>query len=258
MRMSSSHAAESQSIEPRSCQLFLGDIVEYRLATVWQKEAVDAVQGGAPDCLFVLQHSPVITLGTSADERHILANDIELQKNRITVCKTNRGGDVTHHNPGQWVAYPVLKLQGAEKDVGKYVRSLEEWMILTVAEFGVKAHRTDGLTGVWVGPKKIAAIGVRLSRWTTSHGVALNVSNDLSGFHLIVPCGIVGRGVTSLAEILGRQTPSMPMVRDLLLRNFEIVFNRKLAICPISSKSSLSIPGDAIGQSRHGYEFPYA
>src|SRR5206468_11309408 len=133
---------------------------------------------------------------------HILATPYALAARGVEVHETGRGGDITYHGPGQIVGYPIVDLRPDRCDVHRYVRDLEEVLIRTVAEFGVTAHRVDGLTGVWVGQEKLAAIGVRISRWITSHGFALNVNTDLGYFNLIIPCGIADRGVTSLGRLL--------------------------------------------------------
>jgi lipoyl(octanoyl) transferase len=141
------------------------------------------------------------------------------------VHETGRGGDVTFHGPGQLVGYPIVDLKPDRQDVHRYVRDLEEVLIRTAADFGLDAGRVKGYSGAWVGDRKLAAIGVRISRWVTSHGFALNVSTDLAGFDLIVPCGIADRGVTSLASLLGRDV-SMAEVEAGVRRHFGAVFDR--------------------------------
>jgi lipoyl(octanoyl) transferase len=141
--------------------------------------------------------------------------------------ETGRGGDVTYHGPGQVVGYPILDLRPDRCDVHAYVRDLEEVMIRAARRFGVEAGRVAGLTGIWVGPEKLAAIGVRISRWITSHGFAFNVSTDLSHFNLIVPCGITDRGVTSLQKLLGHPVP-MPEVEEALAAAFLDVFSLQI------------------------------
>ena len=157
------------------------------------------------DTLLLLEHPPVVTLGRGADRRHVLLDARQLAASGIELYETGRGGDVTYHGPGQIVGYPIVALSGQRRDAHRYLRDLEEALILAVADWGVSASRAPGLTGVWACGRKLAAIGVRVSTgWITSHGFALNVTTDLSGFRGIVPCGISGRGVTSMAEILGR------------------------------------------------------
>src|SRR5205823_9638313 len=168
---------------------------------------------GAPgvknDLLLLVEHPHVLTLGVRGDggRSHILASDETLAARRIEVFEAGRGGDITYHGPGQVVGYPILDLKPDRCDVHRYVRDLEEVLIRTVAAFGIDAGRVAGLTGIWVGSEKLAAIGVRISRWVTSHGFALNVNTDLDRFSLIVPCGIADKGVTSMERLLGRKLP---------------------------------------------------
>jgi lipoyl(octanoyl) transferase len=183
-----------------------------------------------PDQLLLLQHPPVITLGARArqDRTHLLAAPDALERAGIGLFDAGRGGDVTYHGPGQLVGYPILDLRPDRPDVHRYVRELEAVMIETAARFGVVADRVPGLTGAWVGRNKLAAIGVRVSRWITSHGFAFNVATDLSHFDLIVPCGIRDRGVTSLSQILGRSV-ALSEVEDALVPAFCTVFDREIA-----------------------------
>jgi lipoate-protein ligase B len=155
--------------------------------------------------LVLVEHDPpVITLGRGADDAHVTATRRRLQAEGVEVHASERGGDVTYHGPGQLVAYPILRLDLHGRDVRRYLRDLEEVLIRTLARFGLEGGRAEGMTGVWVGTAKVAAIGVAVRRWVTWHGVALNVCPRLEHFDLIVPCGIRGRGVTSLAALLGR------------------------------------------------------
>src|SRR6266581_6700393 len=156
------------------------------------------------DVLLLLEHDPVFTRGRNAREQNLLVREALLRARGFDVFETGRGGDVTYHGPGQVVGYPILDLSPGRRDVHRYVRDLEEVMIRTCTDHGVAAGRIGGRTGCWVGDEKVGAIGVRISRWVTSHGFAFNVSNDLSPFALIVPCGIRDRGVTSLERLLGR------------------------------------------------------
>lgn len=165
-------------------------------------------QGEIPDTLLLLEHDPVFTLGRNARAEHVLHSAEALRQRGFGVFETGRGGDVTYHGPGQIVGYPILDLSPDRQDVHRYVRDLEEAMIRACADFGVAAGRVAGMTGTWVGGEKIGAIGVRIARWVTSHGFALNVGTDLSPFELIVPCGIRGHGVTSLERLLGRPVPT--------------------------------------------------
>ena len=154
--------------------------------------------------VFVEHDPPVITLGRGADAAHVVAPRERLAREGVEVHETQRGGDVTYHGPGQIVGYPILRLDLHGRDVHRYLRDLEETLIRLLARFGIQGERTRGMTGVWVGREKVAAIGVAISRWVTWHGFALNVDPDLAHFGLIVPCGLQGMGVTSLARLLGR------------------------------------------------------
>jgi lipoyl(octanoyl) transferase len=208
--------------------------IEYRAALDLQQELVEArKQGRIPDQLLLLEHPPVITLGvrTRQDRSHVLESEASLAAKGVALVETGRGGDVTYHGPGQLVGYPIVDLKPDRCDVHRYVRDLEQVLIDAVAEFGIHAGRVEGLTGIWVGPPqyeaKLAAIGVRISRWVTSHGFALNVSTDLSGFGLIVPCGIADRGVTSMERLAGAAV-SMDEVVDSVARNFGRIFSAEL------------------------------
>ncbi len=182
-----------------------------------------------PDTLLLLQHPHVVTIGVKKEGRsHIIATPEQLESRGVEVFETGRGGDVTYHGPGQIVGYPILDLNPDRRDVHKYVRDLEEVMVRVCAAYGLTAGRIKGLSGTWIGDAKIGAIGVRISRWITSHGFAFNVATDVDFFNLIVPCGIADRGVTSLAEQLGRQ-PALPDVEDRFVEQFAAVFDRKLA-----------------------------
>jgi len=180
--------------------------VDYRAGLRLQKRLVDGRrQGLLGDTLVLLEHPPVITLGRSSDRAHVLDDAATLAARGIELHEIGRGGDVTYHGPGQLVGYPVIRLEPDERDAHGYLRNLEQGLIDVAAHYGVEAGRVDGLTGIWAGEEKLAAIGVHLSTgWITSHGFAFNVTTDLDGFSAIVPCGIRGRGVTSLAKLLER------------------------------------------------------
>jgi len=184
--------------------------------------------GHIPDTLLLLEHEPVFTLGRNARRENVLFPEDELRRRGFDVFEAGRGGDVTYHGPGQIVGYPIVALPPERRDVHRYVRDLEEVMIRTCADYGVGATRVAGLTGTWVGGEKIGAIGVRIARWVTSHGFALNVATDLAPFGLIVPCGIQGRGVTSLERLLGR-APDLGDVMAELAKSFGRVFERQPA-----------------------------
>jgi lipoyl(octanoyl) transferase len=177
-----------------------------------------------PDTLLLLEHDPVITLGRGAKQEHVLASRELLAQQGVALFETGRGGDVTYHGPGQLVGYPIIDLNPGRRDVHRYVRDLETVLIRTAADYGIQAGRVEGLTGVWVGDDKLAAIGVRIARWVTSHGFALNVSTNLDHFKLIVPCGIADRGVTSLERLLGRGLETTE-VENRIIEHFSNVFD---------------------------------
>lgn len=183
--------------------------------------------------LLFTEHPPVYTLGKSGSMENVLLAGDELKKKGIEFFHTNRGGDITFHGPGQVVGYPILDLEKFETDIGKYLRRIEEVIILTLAEYGIEGSRSAGETGVWIEPglpgreRKICAIGVRCSRWVTMHGFAFNVNTDLSYFNYIIPCGISNKQVTSLQKELGRAA-DMEAVKMSLKRNFERVFDAEL------------------------------
>jgi lipoyl(octanoyl) transferase len=200
--------------------------VGYDEALALQRELVEERRASRiPDLLLLLEHPPVITLGVRSEvsRSNVVATGERLGELGIAIHETGRGGDVTYHGPGQIVGYPILDLRPDRCDVHKYVRDLEEVMIRTCADYGVAAGRIAGLTGTWVGAEKIGAIGIRISRWITSHGFAFNVRTDLDHFKLIVPCGISDRGVTSLEKVTSRSLP-MREVEDVLVRRFAEVF----------------------------------
>ena len=206
-------------------------LVPYAEALDLQKALVeDRRAGRIPDTLLLLEHPSVITLGVKLAEarRHVVASAERLASLDVEIVETGRGGDVTFHGPGQLVAYPILDLRPDRQDVHRYVRDLEAAMIDLCAAYGVTAGRIPGLSGAWVGERKIGAIGVRISRWITSHGLAFNVSTDLPLFDLIVPCGIADKGVTSLERELGRAV-SIDEVGDRLVDSFCDVFERRPA-----------------------------
>jgi lipoyl(octanoyl) transferase len=187
----------------------------------------DRQKGLVPDTLLLLEHDPVFTWGRNARPENMLFPEDELRRQGFDVHEAGRGGDVTYHGPGQVVGYPILELPLGRRDVHRYVRDLEEVLIRTCAHYGVDARRVAGMTGAWVGDEKIGAIGVRIARWVTSHGFAFNVSTDLRPFDRIVPCGIQGRGVTSLERLLGRKVP-LPEVEAHLAAHLAGVFDRRL------------------------------
>jgi lipoyl(octanoyl) transferase len=194
--------------------------LQQKLVELRQREELD-------DQLLLLEHPPVITLGRGGDIGNLLASPDALKAHGVRFYETTRGGDITYHGPGQVVGYPILHLGDGNRDVRRYVTNLEEVLIRTVAEYGITATRAEGKRGIWVGNEKIAAIGVRIARWVTSHGFALNVNTNLEHFRLITPCGIHGSGVTSIAREIGRSVP-LNEVRAIVADKFAEVFEREL------------------------------
>ena len=215
----------------RSLEIRRLGLVPYRDALQLQRTLVEERRAErVPDLLLLLQHPPVITLGVKGDggRSNIIATDARLAELGIEVSETGRGGDVTYHGPGQIVGYPIIDLKPDRCDVHRYVRDLEETMIRVCADYGLSAGRVQGLTGAWIGSAKIGAIGVRISRWITSHGFAFNVTTNLQHFQLIVPCGIVDRAVTSLESATGHPVPQEE-AEDRLIHHFAAVFEREVA-----------------------------
>jgi lipoyl(octanoyl) transferase len=203
--------------------------VSYPEALAMQRALVEERRADrVPDLLILLEHPAVITLGVKGDggRSHVVATPERLAELGIAVEETGRGGDVTYHGPGQIVGYPIIDLRPDRQDVHRYVRDLEEVMIRACADYGLAASRIKGLTGAWIGAEKIGAIGVRISRWITSHGFAFNVSTRLDHFQLIVPCGISDRGVTSLERATGRTIP-IREVEDRVIDHFARIFDRQ-------------------------------
>jgi len=216
----------------KTCWVLDGGLISYEKAFDLQRRLVEARKAGAiPDVLFLCEHPHVITLGRNGKAEHLLASNHLLAQMNVEFQPTDRGGDITYHGPGQTVGYPILDLATHRRDVRWYVNQLEEVMIRATAEFGLPGKRVDGCHGVWVdtpaGPEKLAALGVHLSRWVTSHGFAYNVSTDLRYFDLIVPCGIVGKRTTSLERVLQRSV-EIGEARDRLIKHFGQVFDRAL------------------------------
>ena len=195
----------------------------YAEALALQRQLVERRKAGEiPDQLLFVEHAPVITLGRNAKDAHVLASPEVLERAGIDLQITDRGGDVTYHGPGQLVGYPILDLKDWRRDVADYVRTLEEALIQAIGEFGLRGERVQGMTGVWVEGAKVAAIGVHLSRWVTSHGFALNIDTDLDYFRYIVPCGLT-RPVASMRS-LGCMAPRADVaaaLRRSLARCFE-------------------------------------
>ncbi len=193
-------------------------VTPYNEALVFQREMhARRLVGEVPDTLILLEHPPVYTFGKNADKTNLLdPRDAE-------VIQSDRGGDITWHGPGQLVGYPIINLEDHKKSVSWYMRNLEEVIIQTLQYFDINGDRVKGMTGVWVGDQKICAMGVRLSRWVTMHGFALNVGPDMSYFHGMIPCGIRGKGVISMQELLGKAV-KVEDVSPLLIKAFQAVF----------------------------------
>ncbi len=185
------------------------------------------------DYLIFVEHNPVYTLGKNGKEKNLLINEEALSKKGIEYFHINRGGDITFHGPEQLVGYPILDLDNYKTDLGWYLRSLEEVIILAIKEYGLNGERSKGETGVWLDAtvkgreRKICAMGIRCSRWVTMHGFALNVNVDLNYFNFITPCGIVDKKVTSIEKEIGKKV-SMDEIKQKLVRNFEIVFDAEI------------------------------
>jgi lipoyl(octanoyl) transferase len=204
----------------------------YARAAARQRELVAArIAGAVPDLLLLVEHEPVVTLGSSSREEHLLLDREEYRRRGIAVTATDRGGDVTYHGPGQLVAYPIIRLDPGERDLHGYLRAVEEAGLRALAAFGVEAFRAEGRTGLWTERGKVAAIGVHVRTWVTFHGMALNVDVDLAAFETIVPCGLDDRRVTSMAQVLApRPPPAFDAVAAAPHAAFEQVFARPLAV----------------------------
>ncbi len=199
-------------------------LMRYAEALDLQKETLEAViEGQSPSTLFLVEHPPVLTLGASFHCENLLFSIEEYERRGIEIHRTDRGGDVTFHGPNQLVIYPVFNIEPLGKDLHRWIRDLEEVILRTIQSYGIEGRRFAPHTGVWVGNKKIAAIGIKMRRWVSMHGIALNCDNDLGAFQLIVPCGIQGYGVTSLTQTCERQVTT-DEVKPLLVEAFRSVF----------------------------------
>lgn len=204
--------------------------VPYAEAVELQHSVRDALRRGeGPERFLLLEHPHVYTLGRNADASDVLAGPEWLRARGVEVAECNRGGQVTYHGPGQLVGYPVVNLNPDRRDIRRYVRDMQEALVRTLAEYGIDAHPRDGAEhiGVWVGERKIASIGVHLSRWITTHGFALNVSTDLSYFSGIIPCGLDQVEMTSVERLTGT-APALPEVAAVCARHFGEIFGREL------------------------------
>ena len=209
-------------IETQTDQILIQNMGRKSYKAVWDlqiKMQRQRIRGEIEDTLILVEHYPVYTLGKNADKDHLLQSRDE----SVDVFNIERGGDITFHGPGQLVGYPILDLSNYKKSVSWYMRTLEQVLIDTLIEFNIIAQRNDGLTGVWVGDEKIAALGVRISRWVTMHGFALNVNPDLSFYDGIIPCGIFDNGVTSMEQLLG-ETQNNDNVKNMVIEKFNKYF----------------------------------
>jgi len=207
-------------------RLFVSHLGRTRYADAWelQHRLFELRHYGlVDDLLLFTEHEHVYTIGKGGDANHLLASKQELKEKGIDLFHIDRGGDITYHGPGQVVGYPIIDLSRYFCDIHRYLRCLEEVIILALEEFNIHADREEGMTGVWVGGEKIAAIGVRVSKWVTMHGFALNINSDLSMFDRIIPCGIFHKGVTSMQKLLGRDVP-LSSVEEKLQQAFCVVF----------------------------------
>ena len=214
----------SQS-DQRTCQVIRAGRLDYMAAWAWQRELAHRRSSGViGDTLLLLEHPHTYTLGRATRTGHLLVAPEVLARQGVVLIESDRGGDITYHGPGQVVGYPILKLSHHGGDLQRYLRMLEETLIVVLDSYGVPAGRIAGLTGVWVGEEKIAAIGVKLSAsGVTQHGFALNVATDLRYFRQIIPCGIADKGVTSLERLLGA-APPQPEVEERIVAAFGAVF----------------------------------
>ena len=241
-------------------ELLVCNLGRTRYVDTWdfQHKLVELRQRGViSDLLLFTEHEHVYTIGKAGDDNHLLASAEELLKDGTDVFHIDRGGDITYHGPGQIVGYPILDLNQHTPDIHLYLRKLEDVMIGTLLTFGVEGRREEGMTGVWTGGEKIAAIGVKVSRWVTMHGFALNVNTDLAKFARIIPCGIFHKGVTSMEQILGRKVPTEAVVEQLT-ESFASTFgSTPAAIAPAvlrerakASRSEMPIEDSLRGETR--------
>ncbi len=220
--------SDGRMTETKNCLALWQGCVPYSQALDLQMQICEVKKRGFEnDVLLLLEHPPTITMGRSADLNHLLIGEDDLRSRGIGLHSIDRGGDVTFHGPGQLVGYPILRLQGKERDVRAYMRKLEESLIHLLSVYGIESFRENRFTGVWTRQGKIGAMGVHISRWITRHGFALNVNTNLSFYDLIVPCGIVGRSVTSMKRLLAREID----LRDAAMKyigEFGKIFNRTM------------------------------
>jgi lipoate-protein ligase B len=198
--------------------------MSYQECLAIQLSTLDDVLAGGEDTLLFVEHDPVLTLGANFHEENLLLSLPEYAKRGIEVVRTDRGGDVTYHGPGQLVIYPIFDVAKRGRDLHRWLRDLEETMLVTLASMGLEGRRFPPHTGAWIGDKKVAAIGIKVKRWVSMHGIALNCSNDLGPFHLVIPCGIQGYGVTSLSVELGRAV-DLPEAKTVVEAAFRQLFD---------------------------------
>jgi len=199
-------------------------LIDYKIAWNLQKEIFNLrLNNEINDTFFLLEHPHTYTLGKVADKENLISNDDQLEELGINVYEIDRGGDITYHGPGQIVGYPIIKLTDWKQDTHEYLRGLEEVIMLTCSEYGITTERNSKYTGVWIGQRKVAAIGIKVSRWITMHGFAFNVNTDLNYFGGIIPCGIRDKEVTSLKKELGTDI-DLQEVKEKLVNNFQKVF----------------------------------
>ncbi|MFQ5512620.1 MAG: lipoyl(octanoyl) transferase LipB [Candidatus Krumholzibacteriia bacterium] len=212
------------------------DTMPYDEAFALQKRTVQRLQsGGGEETLYLLEHPHVVTLGRNASAASLIAGKTLLESRGVTVVETDRGGDATYHGPGQLVGYPIIALEPGRRDIRRYVADVEEVLLRTLAGFSIEARRDDVHRGVWVAGRKIASVGIRISRWVTCHGFALNVDTDLSYFSLIHPCGISSCEMTSIRREIGRDI-DMAAVKETIVRHFSDVFGREAALAQAEAK----------------------
>jgi lipoyl(octanoyl) transferase len=207
--------------------VYLG-LIDYAQALELQMQLCRAKREGfAPDVLLLLEHPHTITLGRNAKRVNLLVSETELNSRGVRLFNTDRGGDITYHGPGQLVGYPIIQLEKGERDVHQYMFDLEESLIRLLALHNIEGGRSEGMTGVWCKGKKIASMGVHISRWITRHGFALNISTDLSFFRLIIACGLVDKQMTSMQEMLGARL-ELPDVAEQYATEFAYAFHRRI------------------------------
>jgi lipoyl(octanoyl) transferase len=227
LAMESREISRDSSEPLRSLQVVSLGLVPYARALELQRSVARARITGAlaQDVLLLLEHPPVITLGRSSKSEHLIATQAMLADRGVELFEAERGGDVTFHGPGQLVGYPIVNLRGHRRDLHWYLRQVEAVLIQALQEIGIPAERSEGRTGVWTDGRKIASIGVHARDWVTWHGFALNVSTDLSYFDLIVPCGLSGVTMTSIARELGPDAPDLPKVARVVAASFGEIFS---------------------------------